>query len=248
MEKYNLAKYIAHCGICSRREAEELILDRKVSVNNKLVDDMTYDISDYDSVAVNGIEISLIDQVKLYLFYKPRGCIVSRSDDQDRKTIYDLIPKSLGRLVSVGRLDYNSEGLLLLTNYGPLARYFELPQNEIKRTYELKLFGEWDNKYIEFLRNGVRVEGIKYKPINCRVLKNNQKQVRVECTLTEGKNLELRKIFKNFGFLVSKLKRVSYGHFKIGNMNQGEIIECRKFIVDKLMGEAKLKIAKNNFG
>jgi 23S rRNA pseudouridine2605 synthase len=244
MEKFNITKYIARCGVCSRKDAEEMVLEGRVKVNDRVETDLTRDIDDCDSVMINGMNISFIDDVKLYMLHKPRGCIVSKEDDQGRKTIFDLLPKSLPRLMSVGRLDFNSEGLILLTNYGPLARYFELPDSSIERVYEVKLFGNWEDRFLTYLRGGIKIDGFQYRPMKIKVVSKKEKQIKVECILTEGKNLELRKIFKHLGFLVSKLKRVSYGHFHLGQIPQGAFVECKKFVVDRAMKEAKLVLSK----
>jgi 23S rRNA pseudouridine2605 synthase len=242
MEKFNLSKYIARCGIASRRDAEEIILEGRVTVNQKVVTDLTVDVDDSDTVAINGMNIDFIDEVRMFLLHKPRGYLVTTHDDKSRKTIFDIMPKSLPRLMAVGRLDYNSEGLLLLTNYGPLARHFELPTSNIERVYEVKIFGKWEERFLDYLRAGIKIDGVKYRPMKVRVLSQRDKQVKVECVLTEGKNLELRKIFKHLGFLVSKLKRTSYGHFHLGQMPQGTLIECKKHVIDRVMKEAKLKL------
>lgn len=244
MEKFNITKYIAYCGLCSRRDAEDMVINGQVKVNDKVEANLTRNIDDYDVVTINGININFINEVKLYVFYKPKGCIVSREDDKGRKTIFDLIPKSLPRLISVGRLDFNSEGLLLLTNYGPLARYFELPENKIERVYEVKVFGNWKDEFITRLQNGIKIDRFQYKPIMAKILTRRDKQIKVECRLQEGKNLELRKIFNHFDLLVSKLKRTSYGYFHLGKIPQGELIECKKHVVDRVMKEAQLTLKK----
>jgi 23S rRNA pseudouridine2605 synthase len=242
MERFNLAKYIARCGISSRRDAEEIILEGRVSVNKKIITDLAFNVDDSDTVSINGINIDFIDEVRMFLMHKPRGYLVTLHDDKGRKTIFDLLPKSLPRLMAVGRLDYNSEGLLLLTNYGPLARHFELPDNRIERAYEVKTFGNWDDRFLEYLRAGIKIDGVTYRPMKVKVLSKRDKQVKVECILTEGRNLELRKIFKHLGLLVSKLKRTSYGYFHLGRMPQGTLIECKKHVIDKIMSEARLKL------
>ena len=240
MEKFNIAKYVAYCGICSRRDAEEMVLDGRIRVNGAVERDLTRDVDSCDAVTINGMNINFIDEIKLYMFHKPKECIVSKSDDRGRKTIFDLLPKSLPRLIAVGRLDFQSEGLILLTNYGPLARHFELPQTGMERVYELKIFGTWREDIVKYLRDGVKIDGVQYRPIKLKVLGQRDKQIKVQCILTEGKNLELRKIFQHFGFLVSKLKRVSYGYFHLGQIPTAGILECKKFVIDRAMKEAKL--------
>jgi len=241
MEKFNLEKYISRSGFASRTDAKELILNNRVVVNNRTISDLTYRVSESDSISINGIPINLIDKVRLFLYHKPKGCIVTHDDPHDRKTIFSLLPKNLPRLISVGRLDFNSDGLILLTNYGPLARYYELPQNNIKRVYELKLFGKWNDAYLDYLKKGIKVDGFQYQPIEARILSRKNNQMRIQCSLHEGKNRELRKIFTSLGLLVPKLTRVAYGSFFLSSMAQGQIIECKKFVVDKILKNAGLE-------
>lgn len=242
MEKFNLEKYIARSGFASRTDAKELILSGGVAVNSKVISDLTYRVSDSDTVSVNGIPINLIEneKVRLFIFHKPRGCIVTADDPHNRKTIFHFLPKHLPRLISVGRLDFNSDGLLLMTNYGPLARYFELPENNVKRVYELKLFGRWNDDYVMRLKRGIKVDGFQYQPIDVKVLFRKNNQLKIRCSLHEGKNRELRKIFTSLGMLVPKLTRISYGDFFLGPIPQGQIIECKKFVVDKILRDAGL--------
>ena len=240
--KMNLAAYIAYCGICSRRDAEDLISSGHVRVGKNLITDLAYSVNtNLDEVYVNDFGINLISEPRLFILNKPKGVIVSSGDTKDRKTVYSLIPKNLPRLIYVGRLDYNSEGLLLMTNYGPLAHYLESPSNKIERVYHVKIFGEWRQNISEILLNGARIEGFKYGPIKVKVISSRDKQTWLECSLCEGKNRELRKVFSHFGFLVSKLKRIQYGHFHLGTLNPGEILECKKHVVQKIMNEIKAK-------
>lgn len=235
MERFNLAKYIAHCGVCSRRDAEELITNNRVMVNKRNINDLAFHVSEADLVSVNGININLIDEPRIFILNKPKGFIVSARDEKNRKTVFSLVPKSLPRLITIGRLDYNSEGVLLMTNYGPLARYFELPQNNIERVYHVKIFGEWKPEIAKELACGMTIDGISYQPVKVRIISKKLKQVWLEVTLTEGKNREIRKIFTHFGFLISKLRRIQYGNFSLGTMQSGQLTECKKHTVSKLM-------------
>lgn len=239
MERFNLAKFIAHCGICSRRDAEELVIDNRVTVNKRVINDLSFHVNEADLVSVNGININLIDEPRIFILNKPKGFIVSAKDEKNRKTVFNLIPKSLPRLMTIGRLDYNSEGVLLLTNYGPIARYFELPQNNIARIYHVKIFGDWRSEISQELAQGIKIEGINYQPIKLRVISKKLKQIWLEVVLTEGKNREIRKIFTHFGFLISKLRRIQYGNFSLGAMQSGQLTECKKHTVNKIMEAIK---------
>jgi 23S rRNA pseudouridine2605 synthase len=244
-KKINIIKYICYCGFCSRKNALKLILENKVfiSYNNEknlgskkmLINNPAFDLDFSNNlnkfnVYIENEIIEPINQIKLFTFHKPRGCIVSHNDPMGRQTIFDIISlnKNINkesRLIYIGRLDFNSEGIILLTNYGPLARFFELPKNKIKRIYEVKIFGKWNDSIINILKKGITIDKIKYQPINARLIKQKDKQTWIECELYEGKNNELRKIFTYFGFLVSYLKRIKYSIFSVDRINKGEIQE-----------------------
>jgi 23S rRNA pseudouridine2605 synthase len=216
-----LAKFIARTGLASRREAEKLILAGKVKVNNKPVIELVTFIEEGDQVELDGKNLMEIEEPLLYKFYKPKEVIVSRRDPQGRVTLFDLLPKKHKNLITVGRLDYKTEGLILLTNKGEIARYFELPKNNIKRSYRVRVFGdELVEGQLNKIKSGIEVAGIKYRPIQIRYEGNKWYSM----TLSEGKNREIRKIFEFFSCQVSKLIRKSYGSYQLDDMKPGELI------------------------
>jgi len=231
----NIIKYICLCGILSRRDAEKSLLNGEITIDNKIEKSPLRDVIPYKNIiCYNNQKIEPIKEFKIFLINKPKNYLVSKIDDRGRKTIYDLIyekykPLILNeRLIYVGRLDFNSEGLLIMTNYGRIARFFEMPKNKIKRVYELKIFGNPINNLDKILQNGVEIDGIQYGPVKFSILSQKNKQFWVRCEIYEGKNRELRKIFNHFGFLVSHLKRTEYGPFKLTDINKTGIKKIQK--------------------
>lgn len=232
-----LAKLIAMSGIASRRQAENIIVEGRVKVNGIIITDVVTFIQDSDDVVVDGISISrwlkkdfVLNETRLWVFHKPKGIITSRKDPQGRQTIFELLPKDMRNLLTVGRLDYNTEGLILLTNNGSLSRFFELPQNSIERIYKCRVFGsKMSEDDLNIIRSGITIDGINYGKIDIK--QNDEKWFTL--TLREGKNREIRKIFENFGMKVSRLIRVQYGEFKLKNLAPGKLMEIVKDIVVK---------------
>lgn len=221
----NITKKIAHSGLCSRREAKQLVKDGHVKVNGLVVCVPTTKVEDKDKITVHDKELDFIDKPRIWIFHKPVGFITTNKDPQNRPTIFDLLPEGMPRVVSIGRLDMNSEGLLLLTNNGDLARYFELPKNAIKRTYHVRVFGVIDMRQLASITDGCEIDGIKYGKIEINVLKRGLSNSWLEMSLEEGKNREIRKVLGHFGLKISKLKRVKYGDYDLGNLERGEVVE-----------------------
>ncbi len=218
-----LNKFIAKCGICSRRQADQLINSRKIKINGEIVTNLATQISPRDKVSFNG-KILEATKAELYIFYKPKGYINSHSDPQNRKTIFSLLPEKLANFHSIGRLDYNSEGLLLLTNDGELKRKYELPENNFKRVYKVRIYGQILKDHINKLAKGVKIENIIYRPIIVKVIRKGTNSW-LEVTLTEGKNREIRKTLEFFGYQVNRLIRVKYSNYEIKDL---KISEFRK--------------------
>ncbi len=222
-----IAKYIANSGICSRRDAERKILDGSVRINNIIIDSPAINVSDDDQVSVDGKTIEL-NTPRLWLYYKPVGLITTHKDPQNRPTIFESLPKTMPRVISVGRLDFNSEGLLLLTNSGDLARSFENPANKITRIYKVKIFGHGPT--INIQSKQLVIEGVRYHP---KLIKRMDSTSQEKLThwylveLEEGKNREIRKIFAYYGYKVIKLIRTSFGQYNLGNLTPGEIKEVK---------------------
>lgn len=222
-----IAKYIAHSGYCSRRKAEELISNNKVKINSIICNNPATKILHNDSVSINKKKIYLNDKIRIWVFYKPVGIITTSKDPEGRKTIYDLLPESVPRVISVGRLDINSEGLLLLTNNGDLARYLELPKNKLIRVYKVEVQGRVKKIRLLNLAKGLTIDNFKYKPIKARLEKQMQSNASIIMNLIEGKNREIRKICSHLGWRVIKLIRIKYGKFNIGTLKPGQIKEIK---------------------
>jgi 23S rRNA pseudouridine2605 synthase len=223
----NITKIISHSGLCSRREAKELVKSGKVSVNGHIIFIPTTKVDADDKIVVAGKEIDKFEAPRLWIFHKPTGVITTNKDPQNRKTIFDLLPQGLPRVVAVGRLDINSEGLLLLTNNGELARYFEMPLNNIARKYEVRVFGILDTQKLDKLSTGCRIDGISYGPIKVNVVERGVSNSWLEMVLTEGKNREIRKVLASLGLKISRLKRVEYGNYSLSNIKKGDIREVK---------------------
>lgn len=232
-----IAKVIARSGVCSRREAEKIIAEGKVTVAGKRITSPALNVMPDDEICVSGKKIQKPEEGRLWLYYKPLGLVTSHKDEQGRSTVFDSLPKYLPRLISVGRLDLNSEGLLLLTNDGALSRYMELPSTAWKRCYRVRVYGAMSQEMLDKLAAGITVDGIKYGSIKVVIENENapKRNFWAKVTLTEGKNREIRKVFEHIDCKVSRLIRVSYGPFQIGNLNPGEIKEVpRKMLLEQL--------------
>jgi 23S rRNA pseudouridine2605 synthase len=217
-----LAKFIAGAGLASRREAEKLILEGKVHVNGKKILELVTFIQPEDKIELNGKLVEKTNNIKLYKFYKPKDVITSRRDPQARVTLFDLLPEDKKNLITIGRLDYKTEGLILLTNNGDLSRYFELPKNKIRRNYKVKVFGKiLSEKALDKIRSGIEIDAIKYQSIEINYQGNHW----YDMTLFEGKNREIRKIFEFFGCLVSRLIRISYDNYSLEGMKPRDLVE-----------------------
>lgn len=219
--KIRLAKFIADAGIASRRAAEDLIARGVVSVNGKKIDTPVFFVDDGDIVLVNGKKVAAKEKTKLYAFHKPINTMTTRSDPNGRKTIYDFLPPELKGLKYIGRLDYKTTGLLLLTNDGELARKMTLPSSKIPRTYIATVYG--DLSKLDLARRGITVRGIKYAPM--QIEKIDDKNLRV--TVTEGKKNEIRIVLAAIGAPIKKLHRISFGKIELGNLPSGKIREIR---------------------
>ncbi|MDA9896844.1 rRNA pseudouridine synthase [Gammaproteobacteria bacterium] len=217
-----LSKFLAHAGYCSRREAEKIIKDDKVIINNVICNDFSYQVDEKDEVYIGNTHVVGQSEIELYILNKPKGYITSRKDELDRKTVYDLLPDNKQHLISVGRLDYNTEGLLLFTNNGDYARYYELPKNKISRTYKVKVYGNIQNSYIKKIKDGITIDGITHNVDEITLEKKLNTNNWFIMKLTEGKNREIRKIFESLNLVVNRIIRTHYGKYSIVNMKLGE--------------------------
>ncbi len=220
-----IAKRIARAGVCSRREAEKLIEAGRVLVNDKKITSPALNVSETDKIEVNGELLAGKEKTRLWLYHKPTGLVTTHKDPQGRPTVFAALPKSMPRVISVGRLDLNSEGLLLLTNDGELARKLELPATGWKRRYRVRAHGVLNKGVLAAMQKGVTVEGIKYGSVEAVIDKKQGGNSWLTVSLTEGKNREIRKIFDHFNCKVNRLIRLSYGPFVLGSLPKGDVKE-----------------------
>lgn len=226
-KKERIAKIMAHAGLCSRRDAEKWIADGRVSVNGQVIPTPATLVGEADVITVDGQPVGVRQPARLWCYHKPAGLVTTHKDPAGRPTVFDNLPKNLPRVVSVGRLDLNSEGLLLLTTDGELARSLELPSRGWKRKYRVRIHGKMTPQIISRLQKGVTIDGIRYAPTIVEIEPNQAQGSNqwILVTLTEGKNREIRKIMAHFGFDVSRLIRVAYGPFQLGSLPPGEVRE-----------------------
>ena len=215
-------KYLAGSGLASRRKCEDYILAGRVSVNGEVVSNLAFDVSEKDKVFVDGKLLSLPQKFTYLMMHKPKGFLTTISDDRNRKTVMDLLPENLKMLKPVGRLDYNSEGLLLFTNDGDVAQNVMRPAKQVIKTYSVKVEGEVNSFDVSEMEKGVEtINGEKFLPCKIKVIEINDRKTKLEVQITEGKNREIRKIFDKFGYNVIFLKRVSIGTIKLGGLTRG---------------------------
>lgn len=220
-----IAKLLARAGVASRREIERMIGDGRITLNGEKVETPATLLKSLHGVAVDGKAVAQPAPTKLYLFHKPEGCLTAERDFSGRKTIYDILPKDLPRLMPIGRLDLNTEGLLLLTNDGEFKRQMELPSTGVERTYRARCFGEVSQEQLEDLIHGIEIEGVRYGKIDANLERRTGRNQWVEMTLTEGKNREVRRVLEHLGLEVSRLIRTRYGPFVLGEMKAGDVGE-----------------------
>ena len=224
MERIN--KVLARSTDFSRREIDKFIMEGRIKVDGKLLTTQGIKVSPSNKISIDEtiIKIKKITELNsLYIFHKPRGCLVTKSDDKNRKTVYDFLGPKQKNLLSIGRLDYNTEGLLLFTDNGEFKRKMELPKNNFERVYKVKIQGFIDNKFINTLLRGYTYKKVKYKPIKASFISKTNTYSWIKMTLTEGKNKEIRNIFDSLNITVTRLIRITYGEFKLGSLKKGEI-------------------------
>ncbi|MDR2268612.1 MAG: rRNA pseudouridine synthase [Rickettsiales bacterium] len=220
-----IAKFLSNAGIASRRDAERMIESGRVAVNGTIIKTPVTFVSESDEIKLDGKRIFNSQVPQIYMFHKPAGCICSSRDPNGRKTIYDIIPAEYKKLKYIGRLDYNTSGLLLLTNDGGLARKMTLPESKIERVYIAKVGHAWtlDDKHFDRLlkpiQKGIKIDGIIYRPMKVERLGAGDLKI----TLTEGKKNEIRIVFAHIGMPIRKLHRISYGQYELGDLQAGKI-------------------------
>jgi 23S rRNA pseudouridine2605 synthase len=237
MEPQRIAKFMAAAGLCSRRDAEAWIAQGRVILNGNTLTTPATLVTEDDDIIVDGKRIKQTPQpARLFVYHKPAGLVTSHRDEKGRATVFDHLPRDLPRVISVGRLDLDSEGLLLLTTSGTLARAMELPRNAQKRVYRVRIRGTPMETHYQQLERGVIVDNVKYQPID--VMPDKAKDGRnqwLTLTLREGKNREIRRIFEHFDLPVSRLIRIQYGNFHLEDLAPEEVAEVPAEHVEKLM-------------
>ena len=231
-----IAKFLARCGLGSRRKVEEYIKQKRITVNGETVETPAFNVEGTEKILFDGEKISQPEKTRLWLYYKPNGLVTSHHDEKDRPTVFDNLPEYMPRVISVGRLDLNSEGLLLLTNNGELARQLEHPSGGWSRRYRVRVHGVVQQKKIEELALGVTIEGIHYSPAKIVIDSQQKSNSWLSITLKEGKNREIRKLMKYIGLDVARLIRVSYGPFQLGGMKEGEVKEVPAKVIKEQLG------------
>ena len=232
-----IAKLLARAGVASRREVERMIADGRVAIDGKVLDTPAVKLTNLKGVTVDGKSVGQAEAARLFAFHKPSGLITAERDPKGRPTIYtalrNALPKDAGRVMPVGRLDFNTEGLLLLTNDGELKRAMELPSSGIPRTYRARAFGDVTQAQLDELIEGIEIDGIRYGRIEADLERGSGKNRWVQMTLTEGKNREVRRVLEHLGLQVNRLLRVGYGPFELGELPRGQVVEIRKVDVER---------------
>ena len=231
-----IAKVIARSGLCSRRDAEVLIGEKRVSVNGAVIESAALDVSPADKVLVDGKPLALREPPRLWRYHKPKGRVTTHKDPEGRPTVFEALPEGLPRLISVGRLDFNTEGLLLLTNDGDLARHLELPSTGWARRYRVRAFGQIEQSKLDELAGGLRTGGVNYGPIEAKLEREQGDNVWITLLIREGKNREVRRIMEHLGLTVNRLIRVSFGPFILGDLEPGQIEEVKTSVLKDQLG------------
>ncbi|MEP3640160.1 MAG: pseudouridine synthase [Paracoccaceae bacterium] len=233
-----IAKVIARAGLASRRGAEDFVRAGRVAVNGKVIDSPALNVTTSDKISVDGKPLQAAEPARLWRYHKPTGLVTSAKDEKGRSTIFDKLPEELPRVMSVGRLDINSEGLLLLTNDGELKRKLELPSTGWMRRYRVRIHGRPSDESFKPLRDGLTVEGERFQPMQITLDRQQGANAWATIGLREGKNREIRRAMEAVGLTVNRLIRLSYGPFQLGDLTQGTVEEVRPRIMRDQLGLA----------
>ncbi len=242
-----IAKVIARAGLASRREAELWIAAGRVAVNGKAIASPALNVSDQDRVTVDGEPLPERERTRLFLYHKPRGLLTTRADPQGRPTVFQRLPSNLPHLISVGRLDFNTEGLLLLTNDGALARVLELPATGWLRRYRVRAHGAVTQAQLESLRDGVTISGIHYGAIDAAIERTQGSNLWLSFAIREGKNREVRNVLGHLGLDVTRLIRVSFGPFQLAELVEGAVEEVRTRVLREQLGTKLIGLSRADF-
>ena len=232
-----VAKLLARVGLCSRRDAERWIVAGRVSVDGQVLTTPAVTVTAANDVRVDGVPLPGSERARLWRYHKPAGLITTHRDEKGRPTVFDALPKELPRVISVGRLDLNSEGLLLLTNDGGLARRLELPATGWLRRYKVRVHGEVDPDRLAALEKGITIDGVAYGSIHAILERLQGSNAWIALALREGKNREVRRVLEHLGLPVTRLIRLSFGPFQLGNLARGDVAELPKKVLAEQLGK-----------
>ena len=235
-ETMRIAKMIARAGVCSRRDAERMIEAGRVRVNGKQLKSPALNVSHKDTILVDDKPLPVSEPVRLWRYHKPRGRVTSHKDPQGRPTVFEALPDHLPRVISVGRLDYNTEGLMLLTTDGDLARHLELPATGWRRRYKVRAFGPVTQTQLDGLKDGVTIDKIRYGAISAQLERDGANSW-IIMSITEGKNREVRRVMEYLGLKVSRLIRLSYGPFQLADLQAGGVDEVKRRVLAEQLGK-----------
>jgi 23S rRNA pseudouridine2605 synthase len=233
-----IAKLLARVGLCSRRDAERWIAAGRVSVDGRVLTTPAVTVTAANEVRVDDTPLPAPERPRLWRYHKPAGLVTTHRDEKGRPTVFDALPKELPRVISVGRLDLNSEGLLLLTNDGALARRLELPATGWLRRYKVRVHGEVDPDRLGALEKGITIAGTAYGPIRAGLEREQGSNAWIALALREGKNREVRRVLEHLGLPVTRLIRLSFGPFQLGNLGRGEVAEVPRKVLAEQLGKA----------
>jgi 23S rRNA pseudouridine2605 synthase len=242
-----IAKVVSRAGLASRRDAEEWITQGRVTVNGRVINSPALDVTANDVIIVDGKPLPPRERTRLFMFHKPRGLMTTHADPEGRPTVFDNLPEGLPRLISIGRLDFNTEGLLLLTNDGGLARALELPDTGWLRRYRVRAHGEVTQAQLDELKKGVEVDGVKYGSIDATLERDQGANVWLVFAIREGKNREVRNVMAHLGLEVNRLIRISYGPFQLAELEEGQVEEVKTRVLRDQLGEKIAALAGADF-
>ncbi|MBL1406732.1 MAG: pseudouridine synthase [Hyphomicrobiales bacterium] len=242
-----IAKRMARAGLCSRRVAETWIADGRVVLNGKVLDTPAITVGDKDKIVVDGKVLQGKERTRLWLYHKPSGLVTTDRDPEGRKTVFEALPESLPRVLSVGRLDINTEGLLLLTNDGGLSRMLELPKTGWLRKYRVRAHGFVTQDQLDTLKDGIAVDGVLYGPIEATIDREQGSNVWLNIQFREGKNREVKEVLGSLGLAVNRLIRISYGPFQLGDLPTGTVREIRGRMLRDQLGEKLIEQSGADF-
>ncbi|PRY79674.1 23S rRNA pseudouridine2605 synthase [Yoonia maritima] len=231
-----IAKVLSRAGIASRREAERMIADGRVTVNGKIIDSPALNVTASDKITADGKLVGEPEPPRIWLYHKPTGLVTTERDERDRPTVFGALPEDMPRVMSIGRLDLNSEGLMLLTNDGGVKRKLELPSTGWLRRYRVRIKGSASEAKLDQLRAGIEVDGVKYQPMIVTFDRQQGANAWLTVSIREGKNREIRRTMEAIGVTVNRLIRVSYGPFQLGELKAGEVEEVKQRVVRDQLG------------